>query len=677
MTSTSGSTNRPNIMQRIIGPPIETAAAPHQAIGKLPALAIFASDALSSVAYATEEILLILAISGSLFFGLSIPIAVAIAVLLVILTISYRQTIFAYPTGGGAYIVSRENLGELAAKIAGAALMTDYILTVAVSISSGVAQISSAFPILDPYRVYLAVLVIIIMTVINMRGIKESSTTFAIPTYFFLITAMLMLGTGFIRWITGTLDDVTGVEMVSSFSQPITLFLLLRAFSSGCTALTGVEAISNGISAFKPPRAKNAAQTMLAMSSILAVLFIGITLLAHEINAMPSETETVISQIARTVFGTGFFYVIAMAATTTILIMAANTSFADFPRLAALQAADGVLPRQLTYRGSRLVFSWGIVGLAGLASLLVVVFNASVSALIPLYAVGVFLSFTLSQSGMVIHWRQISKLAHQDEPVDDNTLIRYDPRWRLKQIINIIGAIATGVVTLIFAVTKFSQGAWFILILIPLLVWAFSRTHHHYQTVAKQLSLGGLDIKPHASPMFTILLVDNVHAGTLRLVNFAESLGHPWEAIHIAVNPEKVANILTRWDERIGIGELLILPSPYRSLAEPLREYIHQRQAELPGAFIHVIVGQLAMTTYWEQALHNNTNLFLDLLVRDMDRVVVTSVPYQVALREQYAARLQVEISDSIPDESLAIEPAEAEDDEQDPSIESIEDRDI
>lgn len=677
MSTTSGSTNRPNIMQRIIGPPIETAAAPHQAIGKLPALAIFASDALSSVAYATEEILLILAISGSLFFGLSIPIAIAIAVLLVILTISYRQTIFAYPTGGGAYIVSRENLGELAAKIAGAALMTDYILTVAVSISSGVAQISSAFPILDPYRVYLAVLIIIIMTVINMRGIKESSTTFAIPTYFFLLTAMLMLGTGFIKWITGTLDDVTGVEMVSSFSQPITLFLLLRAFSSGCTALTGVEAISNGISAFKTPRAMNAAKTMLAMSSILAVLFIGITLLAHEINAMPSETETVISQIARTVFGTGFIYVIAMAATTTILIMAANTSFADFPRLAALQAADGVLPRQLTYRGSRLVFSWGIVGLAGLASLLVVVFNASVSALIPLYAVGVFLSFTLSQSGMVIHWRQISKLAHQEEQEDDETLIGYDPSWRLKQIINIIGAIATGIVTLIFAVTKFAQGAWFILIIIPLLVWAFSRTHHHYQAVAKQLSLGGLDIKPHASLMLTIILVDNVHAGTLRLVNFAESIGHPWEAIHIAVNPEKVANILERWDERIGIGELHILPSPYRSLAEPLREYIHLRQAEHPGAFIHVIVGQLAMTTYWEQALHNNTNLFLDLLVRDMDRVVVTSVPYQVSLREQYAARLQAEISDSIPDESSTIEPAEAEGGELSASIEPIEDRDI
>ena len=635
--------NKKNIFDRLIGPPLETAAAPHQSIGKVPALAVFASDALSSVAYATEEILVILAMAGSMYFGLSIPIAISIAVLLVILTISYRQTIFAYPSGGGAYIVARDNLGELAALTAGSALMTDYILTVAVSISSGVAQIVSAFPALSHVKIEIALALIMVMTIINLRGVKESSTAFAIPTYFFLGTAFLMLGTGLWRWATGDLGIVTGVDVAQNLTQSITVFLILRAFSSGCTALTGVEAISNGISAFKEPKAKNAAATMTAMSAILMTMFIGITLLAHQVQAMPSETETVISQIARTVFGSGTMYIVMVVATTTILIMAANTSFADFPRLAALQAADGFLPRQLTYRGSRLVFSWGIVGLAALASLLVVIFNASVSALIPLYAVGVFLSFTISQAGMVVRWHKVSKLKEGEEIESRGSTLVYDKQWRWRQAINIVGATATAIVTVIFAVTKFSQGAWFILLLIPTLIWAFFGTHRHYQRVANQLSLGELDIKPHNSPLQTILLVDNVHAGTLRLVNFARSLGNPWKAVHVAVDPERTAELLKKWNERIGFGELVLLESPYRSITEPLRDYIHQLQDENPDAFIHLLAGQLAMPSFWEQALHRNTNLLIDLVLRDMDRVVVTSVPYQIGLRDEYARRLTLE----------------------------------
>jgi amino acid transporter len=347
------------------------------------------------VAYATEEILVILALAGAAYFTLSIPIAIAISILLIVLTTSYRQTIFAYPGGGGAYIVARDNLGELPAQTAGAALLTDYILTVAVSISSGVAQITSAFPVLTSYRVVVAVGLIAFMTIINLRGVKESSRAFAVPTYFFLGMAFLLLLVGAFRWATGTLGQVTGVDLVANSLQPLTLFIILRAFSSGCTALTGVEAISNGITAFQEPRSRNAANTMLAMSGILMVLFIGITLLARGVHAQPSEAETVISQIARTVYGGGFFYLLTLASTTVILIMAANTSFADFPRLAALHAGDGFLPRQLTFRGSRLVFSWGVFVLASMASLLVIVFQASVSALIPLYAIGVFISFKL------------------------------------------------------------------------------------------------------------------------------------------------------------------------------------------------------------------------------------------------------------------------------------------
>jgi amino acid transporter len=640
MSNNKTSDSRHSLLNILIGPPLETAAVPHQAIGKIPAMAVFASDALSSVAYATEEILVVLAMAGGAYFGLSIPIAIAIVGLLFILTVSYRQTIFAYPNGGGAYIVAGENLSTLAAQVAGAALMTDYTLTVAVSISSGVAQVTSAFPGLGVYRVEIAIGLIAIMTLINLRGVKESSNIFSIPTYFFLFMAFLMLLVGLWRGMTGTLGQVAGLPAIRNTIQPLSMFLLLRAFSSGCTALTGVEAISNGFTAFKEPRSKNAAQTMLAMSLILATLFLGITVLAHQIGAVPNQTDTVIAQIARTVYdGSGPLYLITLIATTVILIMAANTSYSDFPRLAALQAGDGFLPRQLSIRGTRLVFSWGIVGLAALASLLVVLFKASVNALIPLYAIGVFLSFTLSQTGMVIHWRKLAR-SNTPKPPKDGSPVNYF--WR--QIINLTGALVTGVVTVIFTATKFKEGAWVTVLLIPTLIWIFFRIHHHYQRVASQLSLKGLKISPHPASVRTLLLIDSVHAGTLRQINFALSLGHRWEAIHIAVNPERAAEVQRQWAERIGIGKLKILESPYRSVSEPLRDYIATLQAKDPNAFIHLVVGQLAMPSFWEQALHNNTNLMIDLVLRDMDRVVVTSVPYQISLREQFKARLQQEL---------------------------------
>ena len=624
------STTRTSFSQILLGPPLETAAVPHQAIGKIPALAVFASDALSSVAYATEEILVILALAGAIYFHLSIPIAIAISLLLIILTISYRQTIFAYPGGGGAYIVARDNLGELPAQIAGAALLTDYILTVAVSISSGVAQIASAFPAVYPYRVELAVGLILFMTVVNLRGVKESSSAFAIPTYFFVGMAFLLLGVGAFRWATGTLGQVTGVEMVADSIAPLTVFLILRAFSSGCTALTGVEAISNGITAFKEPRSRNAANTMLAMSGILLTMFIGITLLSQAVNAQPAETETVISQIARTVYGDGILYLLTLASTTVILIMAANTSFADFPRLAALHAGDGFLPRQLTLRGSRLVFSWGIVVLAVTASLLVIVFQASVSALIPLYAIGVFLSFTLSQLGMVVRWHKVSMLEPGVEVEVHGSVMRYDPKWRLKQAINAIGAIMTFVVMIVFALTKFRDGAWVVIALTPILVWAFFRVHHHYKSVATGLSLAGENRVIGARPIHTIVLVDNLHASSIRAINFAMSLGNPWTAVHISIDPERTADLQHKWAERVGDVPLVILPSPFRSLTEPLQEYIQKIRQEEPLAYIHLVLGSLTTASYWQQVLHRNSTIVFRIALRQIEGIAITSVPYQL-----------------------------------------------
>lgn len=634
MTKTDEKPKKRSFGEFLFGRALATSDLEHQRVDKKVGLAVFASDAISSTAYATQEILFILALAGTgaAVLGLSIPIAIAISTLLAIVTISYRQTIHAYPNGGGAYVVARDNFGEVMAQIAGAALLTDYILTVAVSVSSGVAQITSAFPSLFPWRVEIALLVIFLITIVNLRGVRESGAIFAVPTYFFLGTMFLTLGVGLYRHFTGTLGTVTGVEVeVNSTMQTVTLFLLLRAFSSGSTALTGIEAISNGITAFKEPRSKNAATTLVAMSSILIVLFLGITFLAHQIGALPSETETVISQLGRTVYGEGSpLYLAVVAGTALILLMAANTSYADFPRLAALSASDGFLPRQLTYRGGRLVFSWGVVALALFASLLVIVMRASVTALIPLYAIGVFLSFTISQSGMVRHARKIGKLEPGESVQGLETVMEYDPRWRLHMIISAVGAAATFVVMIIFAVTKFASGAWFVLILIPTLVFLFFRVHNHYKSVAKALRLTETQYDISSHPVKTVILVDGVHIGTIQLVNFAKSMKHPWKAVHIGTNPAKAAKVREMWDNVIGEGELVIVPSPYRRLNEPIRNYVMQLLQEDPDCFVHVVVGHLAMENVFEQALHQNSVFIFNVALFGLERVVVTIVPLQI-----------------------------------------------
>lgn len=622
------------IARILFGKPIHNEEAHHHTIGKTVGLAVFASDNLSSVAYATQEILLILAIAGTSAFYLSLPIAGVIILLLAFLTISYRQTIFAYPGGGGAYVVAKDNLGEGAAQTAGAALLMDYILTVAVSISSGTDQIVSVFPNLLPHQVTLCFCIIGFMMIMNLRGVKESGNAFAIPTYFFIIVSSYTIGIGLWRAFNGTLMPVQGVEMVKTTLQPLSMFLVLRAFSSGCTAVTGVEAISNGISAFKAPQSKNAANTLLIMASILGFLFLGITYLAIHIHALPSESETIISQIGRAIYGNGLMYNLLMAGTTLILIMAANTSYADFPRLCALQAGDGFLPRQLTYKSGRLVFSWGIIFLSLSSGLLIYIFKAHTTSLIPLYAIGVFLSFTLSQLGMVVRWHKIGKKmksSSNEHLLTGEEELHHLEGWRSKQIINLIGAIASGIVMTIFAVTKFSTGAWVTVILIPTFVWIFFRIHKHYLRVGKFLSLPWhkADVTSYVQ-MKTVILVDDVNTGTLRMIRFAKTLGHPWIAVHVNFDPARAEAVQKKWNELIGESQLVFLYSPYRLLLEPISEFLRQKKEEMPNGVIHIITGQLVVPGNFGHLLHSKNARGLYDELQKIESVIVTAVPYHL-----------------------------------------------
>ncbi len=633
---------QPSVQTWLIGRPLPTADAPHQTIGKLIGLAVFASDALSSTAYATQEILTILALAGAMAMNLTFPITIAIVVLLAIVTISYEQTIHAYPGGGGAYIVARDNLGELPAQIAGAALLTDYILTVAVSISSGVAQLVSAYTALYPYRVILAVSLVLFVMLINLRGVKESGTFFAIPTYFFITMMFITVGVGLYRYFTGqlgTLTDPPELQLIHEM-QPLTLFLILRAFASGTAALTGVEAISNGITAFKEPRSRNAGITLIWMACILGTLVLSISFLATHIQAVPSEYETVISQIARTVFQSrGILYMAIMTGTTVILIMAANTAFADFPRLGALHAGDGFLPRQMTYRGSRLVYSRGIVTLAVIASLLIIVFQANVTRLIPLYAIGVFLSFTLSQTGMAIRWWKTGHLKPGEVIQEPGSELRYDANWLIKMIVNGVGALSTLIVMIMFAVTKFMDGAWIIVILTPALVAGFFAIHRHYKHLAHKLSLENYGTAPRVSRHRVILLIGGVHRGSLAALRYARTLSHDVTAIHVSIDPQEAEKVRQKW-ELWGEGvRLVILDSPYRLLLEPLLAYIEYILAHRqPNEQITIVVPEFVARSRWSSFLHMRTAQLLRAALITKKGLVVVSVPYLVDDHEEEKA---------------------------------------
>jgi amino acid transporter len=627
-----------NLSSWLIGRPLSTADAPHETIGKMVGLAVFASDALSSNAYATQEIMVVLAAAGTMAFGYVFPISIAIVLLLTIVSISYIQVIHAYPDGGGAYVVARDNLGELPGLIAAASLLTDYILTVSVSISSGVAQIVSAYPNLYDYRVVMSVAAVFLIMLINLRGVRESGAAIAVPSMSFVVIMFVAIIAGMYKYFTGTLGVVLDPPEIQmhGIATVLTPFLILHAFSSGTAALTGIEAISNGITAFKEPRSKNAAITLSWMAFILAGLFLGISFLSSQVGAVPSEVETVISQLGRTIFGgQGILYYAVILATTIILILAANTAYAGFPRLSALMSMDGFLPRQLAYRGSRLVYSRGIVALALLSSLLIVLFQASVTRLIPLYAIGVFLSFTLAQFGMALRWRRSGKI--HPEKVEAQTshrvsALQYDPLWRLKMITNGFGAICTGVVMFVFAITKFKDGAYVVLILIPALIGVLWLIHMHYKNLAKKLSLDNFGIIPHHATRHRVIMpVSGVHQGTLTALRYARMLSDDVTAVHVVIEPADAEKVRAKWETWGGGVRMVLLDSPYRLFVEPILAYISDiADLRQPGETITVVVPEFVSDNHLTSALHTNTANILREQLKNKQGIVITNVPYHV-----------------------------------------------
>ena len=626
-----------NIGQVLIGRPLPTADAAHQTIGKGVGLAVFASDALSSTAYATQEMLVILAAAGTLAFGYVFPISIVIVGLLFIVVVSYQQVLYAYPGGGGAYIVAYDNLGRLPALTAASVLLMDFVVGVSVSISSGVAQIVSAFPQLYDYRVPICIAFVALITIINLRGVRESGLAFAIPSYFFIIIMFIAIGTGLFRMWTGSLGTVVNppeLEHVGEQFSMITLFLILHAFSSGTTALTGVEAISNGITAFKEPRSRNAAITLTWLAFILSILFLGISFIARAIQAVPSEKETVISQMARTVFdGQGLFYLLAITGTTFILILAANTSFAGFPRLSAKLASDGFMPRQLNYRGSRLVYSYGIVALGLSSSILIFLFQASVTRLIPLYAIGVFLCFTLAQIGMARRWQRIGQRKDESSSVKSAEVVKHDDKWMLKMISNSIGAVCTAVVMLVFIVTKFMDGAWIILVVTPIFISVLLWVNRHYSNMTNNLSIENYGEPPPYNVRHRVIIpISNVNQGTLTALRYARILSEDITAVHISLEPEDTERVRKKW-ERWGRGNrLVIVDSPYRLFLEPLLDYIEEilasRQA---NETITIVVPHFVPEKKLHNILHMQTAEMLRRELLSTPGVVITEVPYQVS----------------------------------------------
>lgn len=665
----------------IIGRALRTEQAAHERLSKKTALAVFSSDALSSTAYATEEILLVLAVAAVYgqagAFKYVVPISIGIAVLLVIVAISYRQTIHAYPSGGGAYIVAKENLGTNAGLVAGASLLVDYVLTVAVSIAAGVAAITSMaqgtrYAWLDNHKVFLCLLFIGFIAIANLRGVRESGALFAAPTYAFLISFLFMIGYGLFSYSTyggaSPVPSAQEIKIAEGYKlQPLTLFLLLGAFSNGCAALTGIEAISNGVPAFKKPEAQNAATTLLIMAALLTTMFLGTSVLAYLYGVHPHESETVISQFARIMF-TGpmaWFYYVVQVATALILVLAANTSFADFPRLGSLLARDRFLPRQFANRGDKLVFSNGIVILGIFASVLVIAFGGDTSRLIPLYAVGVFLSFTLSQSGMVRHWlkerargrnnkaealkRREASIHFTESTVDTEALpdaelaaseergstfitdeVTDSSHWKKSIAINAVGAVATFIVLCVFIATKFIHGAWIVVVVVPLLVFMFRAIHKHYVGVANQLSTEGLeDLRPIRNTV--IVPISGIHRGVVGALQYAKSIAPEHvQAVYVDFDEEATAKLREKW-ERWGAGiKLIVLPSPYRELTRPLLRYIARLERKHDNDMVTVVLPEFVPAKWWQHLLHNQSSLMLKGALLFKKGVIVTSVPYHL-----------------------------------------------
>ncbi|HEY7648393.1 MAG TPA: APC family permease [Methylomirabilota bacterium] len=594
-----------------VGSPLPTAQQRHERLDKATALAVFASDPLSSVAYATEEILHVLILAGAVALSYSLPIGFGIAVLILIVVNSYRQTVRAYPHGGGAYIVTKDNLGRLPSLVAAAALLIDYVLTVAVSAAAGIAAVTSAVPRLYPYRIVLCVLTVAAISVANLRGIRESGRLFAAPTYLFVISILIMIGYGVAGAIFDFLPEAP-YEPHPPGLEGIGLFLFLRAFSAGCTALTGIEAVSDGVPAFKPPEAANASKVMLWLGAISVAMFLGITYLAYDFGIVAGGEETVVSKIARRVFGGGPLYYEIQAVTMLILLLAANTSFADFPRLSYFLARDRFIPRQFATQGDRLVFSNGILILGGLAVLLLVVFRGDTHALLPLYAIGVFVSFTLSQTSMIRRWFRLREKG-----------------WWWRVWISGTGALATGVVLVTIAGTKFTDGAWIVVFLIPALVAMFLTVRRHYGEVATQLSLEGYEPPPITNSV--LVLVGDLHRGVVRAVQYARSLSPSAKAVYVEIDPERTHRLEDRW-VKWGMGvPLVVLASPYRSILGPLLDYIeHLQEKGGENHVVTVVLPEFLPARWWQQLLHNQTALLIKGQLLFRKNVVVTDVPYHL-----------------------------------------------
>jgi amino acid transporter len=597
----------------VVGKPIPSHLAHHERLTRLIGLAVLSSDALSSVAYATEEIVRVLIFAGAAALGIASPIAFVIAAILAVVVFSYRQTIYAYPSGGGAYIVARENLGEMPSLIAAGALLIDYILTVAVSVAAGVAALTSAFPQLQVHRVELALGFVVMLMLGNLRGIRESGQIFAVPTYFFILTTLALIVVGALHAITGSVHPVITIAPTQVTPQPLTLFLLLTAFSNGCTAMTGVEAVSNGVPAFKPPESKNAAATMLMMAVLSITMFLGITLLAQAYHVMPSDQETVVSQLARGVFGDrGVAYYAVQAATMLILVLAANTAYADFPRLASILARDRYLPRQLMNQGDRLAFSNGIVGLSVFASVLLVIFGGDTHALIPLYMIGVFVSFTLSQAGMVVRWRRLKT-----------------PGWLSHAAVNGVGAFVTGVVLIVVAATKAHEGAWIIILLIPINVIFFRITKRHYNGVGAQLSLQGWRPQPVRTNT-VIVPISGIQRAVVGALDYARTLSTDVRAVYVNMDAAETERLRAQWGEWGEGVPLVILESPFRSLMEPLLEYVDRLNVSSPGDYITVVLPEFVPARWWHHLFHNQSALLIKGALLFKPNTVVTSVPFHL-----------------------------------------------
>lgn len=614
------------IVKRIlIGRPLETAEEIHQRLTKVKALAVFGSDAISSSAYATEAALVILMAAGNGALSISFYTALAIAGLLSMVAFSYRQTVHAYPHGGGSYNVSRENLGTIPGLVAASALLIDYVLTVAVSIVAGSAAVTSAMvasglgdqvrafdaavPVFLNLNVVLSLFFIGLITLGNLRGIRESGTMFAAPTYLFIVSLSVLLVVGVYRALTGTLTPASPPPLLQA-TEPISLWLILRAFSAGAVAMSGTEAISNGVPVFKKPESDNAATTLTVMATLLGVFFLGVSFLATHMGLVPGD-ETIISQIARATFGTSIFYYIFQVATTGILVIAANTAFADFPRLSSVLARDSYMPHQFLFRGDRLSFSTGIIALGAIAAFLVVLFGGNVDSLIHLYAVGVFLAFTMSDSGMVVHWWKTR-----------------GPGWIKSLAINGTDAVFTSSILIIVAITKFSLGAWIVIVLIPIIVAFFVFVHRHYDGVAKQLRIVPGQLPPPTIDEVVLVPIDDVNYASLRAIAYARATGHKVVVVHVATSDERADKVREKMARYAADMELVVIDSPYRSFVRPLLAYVSALHRQCSDAFVSIVLPEFIPAHWWEGFLHNRTAERLRGAFERHPNVAVILVPY-------------------------------------------------